>query len=193
MYKNYLFKIFSSYSTSFVSSGWRTARFYWYSADKGSLIFFSIVGLVIAVSGFLMYSLFANQTERQDLSCLALNVYFEARGEPMVGQYAVAEVTMNRVASSRYPDTVCGVVYQKNWDSVRRRHVGAFSWTESKETPPLKGEEWQRALAAAETVYYRRRPSQLNGALFYHAVYVKPNWSRDKKPVARIGKHVFYR
>src|SRR2546426_11425059 len=127
------------------------------------------------------------------LACLARNVYFEARGEPAAGQYAVAEVTMNRKASRRFPRTVCAVVYQKNWDPILGRHVGAFSWTEFNELPAPSGEEWERALKVAEAVYYRRYTPVLEGALFFHATYITPDWAKEKKRVARIGRHVFYR
>lgn len=141
----------------------------------------------------MLQSLHAAKVERQGLTCLALNVYFEARGEPMAGQYAVAEVTMNRVASGRYPDTVCGVVYQRNWDYLRKRYVSAFSWTEFKTRPEPRGEEWRQALKIAEEVYYRRQEPKLANALHYHADYIKPSWSRELKPLARIGNHIFYR
>ncbi|NIO43392.1 MAG: hypothetical protein GTO41_26515, partial [Burkholderiales bacterium] len=71
--------------------------------------------------GFVIYFFFGAKNHAQELNCLALNVYHEARGEPMAGQYAVAEVTMNRVASRRYPNTVCKVVFQKKWDVLRGR------------------------------------------------------------------------
>ena len=154
---------------------------------------FSAVGLIVAGFAFLLYSVFADQTDRQNLHCLALNVYYEARGEPRSGQYAVAEVTMNRVASGYYPDTVCTVVYQKRWDPLRKRYVGAFSWTELSRRPAPEGKEWQRAWEVAEAVYYKRHEPRLDGVLHYHAVTIKPSWSRGRKPVARIGKHLFYR
>jgi spore germination cell wall hydrolase CwlJ-like protein len=120
-------------------------------------------------------------------------VYFEARGEPPAGQYAVAEVTMNRVASGRYPDTVCGVVYEKRWDPIRQREVAAFSWTDSDEQPAPQGAAWQRAEAIAAEVYYRNRAPLLPGATHFHATHVQPNWSQEKTVVARIGRHVFYK
>ena len=134
------------------------------------------------------------RAERREMLCLAKNVYFEARGEPAAGQIAVAEVTMNRVASGRYADTVCGVVYQKNWDPIRKRYVGMFSWTELDELPALAGDEWMRALTIAEAVYHGREPAVLDErAMFYHATYIKPDWAHSKRQVARIGGHVFYR
>ena len=178
------------------------SRVFWYRTDKGPWVFVLVVGLVVALLGFLLFAVFANQDERrnrareldrQNLACLARNVYFEARGEPAAGQYAVAEVTMNRKASRRFPRTVCAVVYQKNWDPILGRHVGAFSWTEFNELPAPSGEEWERALKVAEAVYYRRYTPVLEGALFFHATYITPGWAKEKKRVARIGRHVFYR
>ena len=135
----------------------------------------------------------AREFRRQSLACLAKNVYFEARGEPLAGQYAVAEVTMNRAASGRYPQTVCGVVYQQNWDSIRGRYVGAFAWTEFDTLPDPAGEEWARAQIVAEAVYNKRYTPSLHGALHFHATYIRPGWAKEKRRVARIGRHVFYR
>ena len=151
-----------------------------------------IIGLATSALGFLVYYSTTEKSHNQDLTCLALNVYHEARGEPMAGQYAVAEVTMNRVASRRYPNTVCEVVYQQNWDRLRGRYVGAFSWTELEVKARLNGKAWRRASRAAEAVYYGRAAPTVNGALFYHAQYIKPSWAKRKKSVARIGKHIFY-
>jgi N-acetylmuramoyl-L-alanine amidase len=129
----------------------------------------------------------------RSLECLARNVYYEARGESIAGQYAVAEVTMNRKAARSYPKTVCEVVYQQNWDPLRGRFVGAFSWTEFDVLPAPAGEAWSRAQMVAEEVYYERRAPTLNGALHFHATYIKPEWSKERERVARIGRHVFYR
>ena len=175
---------------------------FWYGSDKAPWLFvLFLVGMVIAL-GFALRSAIVYQGERrqqvrefhqQSIHCLARNVYYEARGEPVTGQYAVAEVTMNRRASRHYPNTVCQVVYQKNWDSIRGRYVGAFSWTEFDVLPEPTGEEWQRALAIAEAVYYQRYTPKLNGALHFHATHIKPEWAKQKKVVAKIGRHIFYR
>ena len=187
------YRRFTSRCASLVS-GWRLAvRVRWYRVDKDLAIFASVLILVVTVFGFMMYSVFTVRDDRVNLTCLALNVYFEARGEPVAGQYAVAEVTMNRVASARYPDTVCGVVHQKNWDTLRKRYVSAFSWTELSPSPQPEGEEWDRAREIANEVYYRQRTPGLDDALLYHATHIKPSWARGRTPVARIGNHVFYR
>jgi len=173
---------------------WRNdLRLFWYTTDKGLWLFALILGLIAATFIFALQAVHAYRDEKRNLVCLARNVYFEARGEPIAGQYAVAEVTMNRKASGRYPDTVCGVVYQQNWDPRRKRYVGAFSWTELSSVPTPMGEEWRGAWKVAEAVYHGRQAPVLENALFYHATYVKPSWARSKQPVARIGNHVFYK
>lgn len=165
-------------------------------------MFALIIAAIIASLGFALRGVFAYHDERRELAlkeerrnlaCLAWNVYFEARGEPLAGQYAVAEVTLNRKASGRFSDTICGVVYQQNWDPIRKRYVGAFSWTERRFLPVPVGAEWERAWKAAEAVYYGRETPKLHGVLYFHATHIKPDWSKDRKQVARIGRHVFYK
>lgn len=178
---------------SLISGWWRSVRVRWYRRDSDSVVFASIVALLVGGLGTLLFALFAYNAEQRNLACLARNVYFEARGEPPAGQYAVAEVTMNRVASPYYPKTVCGVVYEKRWDTIRNRNVGAFSWTEFDRLPEPRGEQWQQAWRIAETVYFRREDPKLDGATHFHANYVRPSWSREKTRVAHIGRHVFYK
>lgn len=173
---------------------WRHGlRVSWETADKEPWIFASVLVLIAAAFVFALRAAYAHQDDRRNLTCLARNVYFEARGEPPAGQYAVAEVTMNRKASGRYADSVCGVVYQKNWDPLRKRYVGAFSWTEFDTLPAPAGEQWLRAWEVAGAVYYGREPPVLDGAMYFHAVYIKPDWAKRKKPLVRIGGHVFYK
>ncbi|HSC16758.1 MAG TPA: cell wall hydrolase [Gammaproteobacteria bacterium] len=135
----------------------------------------------------------AAATRDAEIKCLAENVYHEARGEPLEGQYAVAEVTMNRVRSTRFPDSVCEVVHEKRWDVRRRRDVGAFSWTELDALRPPRGAAWQQALEVAAAVYDGEHKPRVPNALFYHANYIKPSWARTNRRVATIGSHVFYR
>jgi len=173
-----------------------------YRTDREAWIFSGVVALIVAAFCVALKLVFAEQEERRqrvidahrkELDCLARNIYYEARGEPLAGQYAVAEVTMNRVASPRYPRRLCEVVYQKRWDPQRKRLVSAFSWTEFDALPEPAGPEWQRARRIAEAVYYGAEPPRLHGALYFHAVYIKPDWSKEKVRVARIGRHVFYK
>ena len=110
----------------------------------------------------------------------------------MQGQRAVAEVTLNRVESKRFPDDICGVVHEHRWDRIRKRNVGAFSWTEFDTLSKPKGKPWERAAAVAVAVYDNQAEPNVPGALFYHAERISPSWSRTKKIVAKIGHHIFY-
>lgn len=173
--------------------------FRWYALDKGDLVFIAMLALFfVALGGITGFAYVdhaqraAAEQRRVDLACLAENVYYEARGEPLAGQYAVAEVTMNRVTSGTFPDTVCGVVHESRFDAVRKRRVGAFSWTELESLPRPKGYEWRRATAVASSVYDNQEAPLIDGALYYHATRVTPAWARTKTQVARIGKHLFY-
>jgi N-acetylmuramoyl-L-alanine amidase len=183
----------------FSDIGWRFSRlrrrwsFHWQGVGRTPWIAGGVAIVVLGVFGYFIHTVVTYKKNHQQVRCLALNIYFEARGEPEEGQYAVAEVTMNRVAAAFYPDTVCDVVYQKNWDRIRKRYVSAFSWTEFDTMPAPTGEEWIRAWTIAEEVYHRRRPQELKDALHFHAVYIKPSWAVGRKPLARIGRHVFYK
>jgi len=180
----------------------RELRLFWYRADREAIAFALFAGAILTGFAFALRAYFAYQDEvreralqamHQELTCLARNVYYEARGEPVAGQYAVAEVTMNRKAAARYPESVCAVVYQRNWDVLRGRYVGAFSWTEFSTLPEPRGAEWERARKVAQEVYAGRHAPELQGAMYFHATYMKPAWAAEKKLVARIGGLAFYR
>jgi spore germination cell wall hydrolase CwlJ-like protein len=180
----------------------RRLRLFWYRADWEGMAFALFAGVMLTGFAFAVDATLAYQDARRDealqarsqqLSCLARNVYFEARGEPKAGQYAVAEVTMNRKAAQSYPASVCEVVHQKNWDAIRKRYVAAFSWTEIDDLPRPSGDEWAQAQEGARDVYDGERPEKLDGALYYHSTRIKPSWAREKKVVARIGNHEFYK
>ena len=134
---------------------------------------------------------------KQDLYCMAANLYFEARSESELGQKAVAKVTLNRVNSKKYPDSVCKVVFQKD----------QFSWTKQqpwgKIQKALNGVEpsknvlevssYQLALKTAKTSLKTGLKGTLpDDALWYHANYVSPKWAKKMKKVKKVGKHVFY-
>jgi len=180
----------------------RSLRLFWYRADREAMGFLLILAAIVAGFAFSLHAVFAHRdavldlarrTKNQELNCLARNVYYESRGEPEAGQYAVAEVTMNRKAAARYPESICGVVYQKSWDPLRGRFVGAFSWTEFSVLPEPRGAEWERAQKVAQDVYYGRQAPKLHGAMYFHSTYIRPSWAREKKLVARIGGLAFYR
>ena len=118
-----------------------------------------------------------------ELHCLALNIYHEARGESLEGKFAVGQVTINRVRSRRYPNTICKVVWQR----------GQFSWTrDGRPDRPRNIEAWKEALQVA-TITYELSPQSLVGrATHYHAAYVRPSWATSYRYVRRIGQHLFY-
>jgi spore germination cell wall hydrolase CwlJ-like protein len=132
----------------------------------------------------------ANDRERQ-LRCLSQNIYWEAASEPFEGKVAVAQVTMNRAASTNFPNDICAVVYQKN--IVYEKVVCQFSWycegthRVKKVYPPLYRESEE---VAKKVLLENFRLSSLKHAMYYHADYVKPNWKRQ--PIAQIGHHIFY-
>lgn len=122
--------------------------------------------------------------------CLAEALYFEARGETVKGQFAVAEVIMNRVASSRFPRSVCGVVHQ----GTGRKYGCQFTYTcdglpEAIHEPGA----WERVGKVARAVLDGAPRALTEGATHYHTTAVNPNWSAKYNRTARIGVHVFYR
>ncbi|MCU0790089.1 MAG: cell wall hydrolase [Nitratireductor sp.] len=127
----------------------------------------------------------------QEQHCLTAGIYFEARGEPVRGQAAVAQVILNRVKNPAYPKSICGVVYQnKNW---RNRCQFSFACDKIKDrvNDPKR---WELAsYVARETTHGRIWLPEVGSSTHYHATYVKPRWARAMQKVGRIGLHVFYR
>ena len=124
-------------------------------------------------------------TADAQLRCLAGAIYFEARGEPLGGQLAVAKVIMNRAASGRFPASYCGVVHQPR----------QFSFVRGNAMPRIDegSRAWARAKAIAHIAHEHLWDSEAGGALYFHATHVSPSWSRKKTQLARIETHVFYR
>jgi spore germination cell wall hydrolase CwlJ-like protein len=132
------------------------------------------------------------QMRQTQLDCLARNIYHEAGYEPFEGKVAVAQVTLNRVASGVFPSDVCKVVYQKN--IVYEKVLCQFSWycDQASFKKPLNGPAYYESMEVAKKVLLEgfRLPS-VKEALFYHADYVNPKWG--KQPIAKIGRHIFYK
>lgn len=119
----------------------------------------------------------------EEMNCLAAGVYYEAKGEPLEGQLAVAEVILNRAGSGRFPRSVCGVLKQR----------GQFSFVRggSIPQPPASAKAWKTALAVAKVARADKWDSKVSDALYFHARYVSPGWRRAR--VGSVGNHVFYR
>lgn len=120
-----------------------------------------------------------------EMHCLAGAVYFEARGESLAGQLAVAQVIINRSEDRRFPRTYCGVVAQP----------GQFSFMRGKQMPQVRTgtAAWTRAVAIAEIAHKGLWESEAGEAVFFHARYVRPSWSQRKTRLAQINTHIFYR
>lgn len=128
---------------------------------------------------------------KSELRCLALNVYFEARSEPRIGMFAVAAVTLNRVAHPRFPNSVCKVVWQ---GEKLGQHRCQFSWAcDGRSDRPRDSRAWKSAQEIAHMMLTYGLADPTAGALWYHADYVEPRWARHMTVVARIGRHVYYR
>lgn len=136
-------------------------------------------------------------THRKQIQCLAENIYFEAGREPEEGKIAVAMVTLNRVNHQAWPDTICGVVREKN------SRVCQFSWwcephnykkAITKTYTPQEKKLYLKAKDVAVYVYTNYDELKKNditkNSLFYHANYVSPGWNYKK--TVTIGTHIFY-
>lgn len=132
------------------------------------------------------------KTRERQLDCLAMNIYREAGYEPFEGKVAVAQVTMNRVASGKFPSDVCGVVQQKN--VFMEKVVCQFSWycDSATKTRPINQAAYTESYAVAKKVLLEGfKLDILKEALYYHADYVNPKWPLEK--IGKIGQHVFYK
>ena len=146
--------------------------------------------------------LFASPAE---WSCLAKNIYFEARNQSTAGQIAVSHVVLNRVKSNRYPNTICGVVEQgltSRWwkkehgKTVMLKNKCQFSWyCDGLSDEPKEPTTWKHALIVAKDAYtlWNLGTDISEGSMWYHAQNVRPKWRRDFAYVARIDDHLFYR
>jgi spore germination cell wall hydrolase CwlJ-like protein len=122
--------------------------------------------------------------------CLSEALYFEARGETVKGQFAVAEVILNRVKSTRFPSSLCGVINQ----GTGRKYQCQFTYTcdgqaENIHNPAAYG----RVSKVARAIMDGKSPVLTNGATHYHTTAVRPRWAKVYTKTARIGVHIFYR
>jgi spore germination cell wall hydrolase CwlJ-like protein len=136
----------------------------------------SLDELVVAYAG--------NTTDSREQDCLAKAVYFEARGEPIEGQLAVAEVVINRAGSGRYPADLCSVITQPWQFSFIVK--GRFP------TPNFGSDAWKKAVAVAKIAQGKLADRLPSDVLWYHADYVAPSWGKRLTRQAKIGLHIFY-
>jgi len=144
-----------------------------------------------AAAGLVLLLFSSGETApEQDVNCLALNIYFEARNEPEEGRRAVAHVVLNRVADRRWPSTPCAVIAQ-GWPEAGP--LCQFSWyCDGRSDIPRAGPYWRDATRLADMVYWGRSTDPTGGAFWYHADYVTPWWSKYLRRGPKIGHHIFY-
>ncbi len=146
---------------------------------KKSLRFALAAGLVLSAG----IDVKAESLDSAELHCLALNIYHESRNQSIEGRVGVAFVTLNRVKSSLFPDTVCGVVWQRN----------QFSWTRNKrKRTPRDRIAFKQAQAIALGVTLNLMLDPTNNGLWYHTAKSKPIWRLKLRISGRIGDHIFY-
>ncbi len=161
-------------------------------------IYFVLQGLIYVINTKTEYlkskeanAKYITMAERdKHLQCLAKNIYFEAAREPFEGKVAVAQVTINRSNSGKFPEDICDVVFQKT--KFTDRVVCQFTWyCERGPKIPNKDAHYEESLEVAKKVLLEnfRLPS-LTHAMYYHADYVNPNWKLPR--ITKIGRHIFY-
>lgn len=125
-----------------------------------------------------------------EFKCLAEALYFEARGETVKGQFAVAEVIRNRVKSGRFPGSYCGVINQ----GTGKKYQCQFTYTcDGRPEVVSEPAAYGRVAKVARATIDGKSPNITDGATFYHTTAVRPSWSRKFTNTARFGVHLFYR
>jgi len=130
----------------------------------------------------------------KDVNCLAKNIYFEARDQKPKGQIAVALVTINRVKSKRFPNSICKVVEQANRKNGKLvLHKCHFSWfCDGKSDTPRDKLSWDISLLIARAMLRNPMRDFLHGATHYHRIDVDPYWNKKMLKFSTIGDHIFY-
>jgi N-acetylmuramoyl-L-alanine amidase len=146
--------------------------------------------LVSIITTWAFVSIAQAEISKRETYCLAQNIFFEARSESLASQAMIAEVTLNRVASKHFPNTVCDVVWQRK----------QFSWThDGKHDDPtrmsfLDREAWKEIYKAAKLIINNAEGYlPKTGATHYHADYVQPYWTSEMKYLGKVGSHLFYK
>lgn len=145
------------------------------------------------------YNESVNEMSRQqrlykEINCLTRNIYYEARGESEQGQLAVAQVTLNRVESGMFPNSICAVVNERY--KVKGKEICQFSWRCDPSTNPNLVVSESNPIFQLAWQAIKQHPTMdivTHDTYWFHATYVKPKWRRFKERVAKIDYHIFYR
>ena len=179
-------------------------KYFIYILGLASLIAFTVSPSVdLSASTSYETDLSYIETSDYEQECLAVNVYHEARSENLAGKYAVADVVLNRVRDDRYPDSICGVIYQgehtPSWKNpnvlIPVRNRCQFSWYcdgRSDETTEL--DAWEESkMVAIQILDHNKYRGLTEGATHYHTTFIDPYWASSLQQVGTIGSHIFYR
>ena len=170
-----------------------------------NLVSSMLTGAVLSAS--VVFPILAQSQEdtfnTQEMTCLAMNIYYEARGSNLADKAGVADVVLNRVKDTRYPNTICEVVHQgkqkPSWKDpskmVMVRNMCQFSWyCDGKSDDPQDEDLWNESqLIAYQMLEYGTFRGITEGATHYHATYVNPSWADTLQQVGRLGAHIYYR
>ena len=133
------------------------------------------------------------RVNKEELDCMASNIYFEASTQPRVGKIAVAQVTMNRVRSPEFPNSVCEVVYQGPKNNKNSK-LCQFSWYCDDKPDVIRSKRtWRECVFVAKYVMLGGVPDITHNSTHYHADYVNPWWAKKMKLIIKLGDHIFYR
>lgn len=146
-----------------------------------------ILAVMLTIFAYLGVLQVAYAQEDKQVICMAQNIYYESRGEPRAGKYAVGHVVMNRVKSSKFPSTPCEVI------QFRARKVCAFSWVCNPNRSIKNSSAYNESLEIAKEIYYNKSKDVTNGATYFHSTSVRPSWSRIFTRTMQIGRHIFYK
>ena len=147
---------------------------------RGLLLKFLLTCLLLNAGNAFAVNTYAVLFDTAEFKCLVKNIYYEARGQSIVGQEAVALVTINRAKHPSYPSSICAAVYQKH----------QFSWTSNRNLVVTDRAAWKRAENVAYQVLLGTHSLGQFKALNFHATHVNPGWGKPR--VAKIGNHIFY-
>ena len=129
----------------------------------------------------------------REVHCLAKNIYFEARNQGEYGKFGVAQATLNRVDSPKFPDSICEVVFQPS-NIANRRHLCQFSWYCDGLPDLIKSKvKYEECRRIAILAILHRDKDITEGATHYHATYVRPWWAKKLEMTVKLGDHIFYR
>ena len=130
----------------------------------------------------------AKEVDPRELKCMADNIYFEAGNQSSIGKIAVGRVVLNRLEDKRFPDSVCGVIYQKVKTTCQ------FSWVCGHRPAKINNDVYAESKEIAyKLLAYNSHSDSFKKVIFYHADYVNPGWSKKFKVAAKIDNHIFYK